>query len=408
MKKKTVVMLFCVMAALMGGCEVKSGSAEQGNTEAVIQEQETESVSSADIAYNVEDYVTLGDYSNIEVDLNAADYVVDDDAVNSYVDQMISNYKPYVADDTKTVVEKGDVVDVNYVGKKDGEAFDGGSADNTLIDTAQNAEATSGNGYIDGFSDGLIGAKVGETVDSEVTFPDDYGSEDLKGQTVTFTFTINSIDKKVTRDMLDDAFVKENFNVDTVSDFYDQAEASLKTQMEQQKESDIRTAVIDEVTKRSEVKELPAGLLDVRVQEYIANFEKQYCTNGTTLDDLLSKNNTTEEDFRNQISEYMQENLKQELVFEAVAKKENIEFDQDGFDTYMSNLMSNTGLSTKDDVYTTYGSSAEAGEKYLKKIYVENKACEQISDNATINYKEETQATESTESVSDTESALNP
>ena len=73
MKKKTVVMLFCVMAALMGGYEVKSGSAEQGNTEAVIQEQETESVSSADIAYNVEDYVTLGDYSNIEVDLNAAD-----------------------------------------------------------------------------------------------------------------------------------------------------------------------------------------------------------------------------------------------------------------------------------------------------------------------------------------------
>lgn len=202
MKRKTTALLtICMITALAAGCGNSKNNSTDG-TESIEAGTEIGSVTaSADIAYNVDDYVKLGDYMDVAVTLNEADYQVTDDDVNNYADQMIAYYKPFLPDDSHTVVEADDVVDVDYVGKKDGEAFDGGSAEGQIIDVAGNCDATSGNGYIEGFSEGLIGASVGDTVDHEVTFPDDYSNEELKGQTVTFTFTINAIDRKVTRDM---------------------------------------------------------------------------------------------------------------------------------------------------------------------------------------------------------------
>lgn len=395
MKKKAVVLLLCMVMAVSSGCGSKDNSNGVESTEAVVEGTET-ALASADIEYDVDDYVKLGDYKNIEVTLNEADYLVNEEAVNTYADQMISYYTPYVADDTKTVVEAGDVVDVNYVGKKDGVAFDGGSADNQLIDTSNNTNATSYSGYIDGFSDGLIGANVGDTIDSEVTFPEDYQSEELKGQTVTFTFTINSVQKKMTREMLDDTFVSENFQAANVDEFYSNVRTVLEQQSESAKQSDIRNAIIDQVTEDSTVEEFPEGLLEARVEEYIDGFTSTYCTDGTTLADFLQTNyNTTEEDFRNQTNEYMKETLTQELVFEAVAKAEKIEFDQDEFDQYISNLVSNGGFASEDALYAVYGPTEEAGEKYLKKIYLSNKACTNLAETAKVTYTE----AESTDAV---------
>ena len=397
MKKKAVVLLLCMVMALSYGCGSKDNSNGAESTESVVEGTET-GIASVDIQYDVDDYVKLGDYKNIEVTLNEEDYLVNDETVNTYADQMISYYKPYVEDETKTVVEAGDVVDVDYVGKKDGEAFEGGSAENQLIDTSSNTNATSYSAYIEGFSDGLVGAKVGDTIDSEVTFPEDYQSEELKGQTVTFTFTINSIQKKVTRDMLDDAFVSENFQAENVDEFYSNIHTVLEQQAESAKQSDIRNAVIDQVTEDATVEEFPEGLLEARVEEYIEGFTNSYCTDGTTLADYLETNyNTTEEDFRNQTTEYMKETLKQELVFEAVAKAEKLEFDQDEFDQYITNLVSNGGFGTEDALFEMYGPTKEAGEKYLKKIYLSNKACTSLAESAKVTYT----AAESTEAVAE-------
>lgn len=399
MKKKTAALLLCMAIAVTAGCA--GGENRTEGTEAVATETGTE-VTSGDIEYNVDDYVTLGDYMDVEVSLNAADYVVDEDAVNAYADKMIAYYQPYLPDSSRTVVEKGDVVDVDYVGKKDGEAFEGGSAEGALINTENNTNAAMGTGYIDGFSDGLPGAKVGDTIDCEVTFPEDYQSEELKGQTVTFTFTINSIDYAVTRDNIDDAYVSENFKEDSVEDFYNNIRTYLEQQAETAKETDIRTAVIDAVTDKCTVENFPEGLLEARVEEYIAGFEKQYCTNGTSLSDYLMTNySTTEEDFRAQTKEYMEENLKQELVFEAIVKAENIEFVQEEFDTYITNLVSNGGFASEEALYETYGPDQETGKKYLQKIYLENKACQKIAESTKVNYEEAKEEVRNTETVAE-------
>lgn len=402
MKKKTVVLLLCMAMAMSFGCGSKNNNNAAESTEAVAETEEVNATTAAtsfvstDIEYDVNDYVKLGDYKNVEVTLNSADYVVDDAAINDYADQLITYYAPYVVDETKTVVEQGDVVNVNYVGKKDGVAFDGGSAEDQLIDTASNTNATSQSGYIEGFSDGLVGAKVGDTIDSEVTFPEDYQSEELKGQTVTFTFTVNSIQKKVTREGLDDAFVSENFQVANVDEFYSNIRTTLEQQAETTRESDLRNAIIEKVTADSTV-EFPEGLLEARVEEYIDGFQGQYCTDGTSLEDFLQANyGMTEEQFRTQTNEYLQETLTQELVFEAVAKAENIEFNQEEYDQYVSSLVSSGGFESTDALYEVYGPTKESGEKYLKKIYLCNKASTSVSDMAKVTYTEET-ATEETE-----------
>ena len=149
MKRKSVAVLFvCTAIALTAGCGNKPGNTT--GTEALTEGTETGNPNaSINIEYNVDDYVKLGDYKNVEVTLNEADYVVNDDSVKSYVEQMVSYYSPYQADDSKKTVEQGDVVNVDYVGKKDGEAFDGGSAENQLIDTATNSNPVMGNGFIE-------------------------------------------------------------------------------------------------------------------------------------------------------------------------------------------------------------------------------------------------------------------
>lgn len=406
MNKKWAVLFLCTAMAVITGCGGKTDSKTTEGTETVIAEETetaessgTSTVKSTDIRYDVNDYVTLGDYMDVAVTLNAEDYVVDDTAVKEYADQMIAYYKPFVADENKKTVEKGDIVEVDYVGKQDGVAFDGGSAEGVYVDTATNTDASSGTGYIDGFSDGLIGANVGDTVDCEVTFPEDYSAENLKGQTVTFTFTIHSINTKMTSDTIDDAFVKENFEMDTVDAYFADVKAFLEQQAAMQKDTDIRNGVIDAVIAKCTVSGIPEGLAEARTEEYIDGFISKYCTNGVTLEQYLMQNYyTTEEDFRAQTAELMQDNIKQEMIFQAIVEAENIAFDQADFDTYMDNLVTNAGFSSKEEVYATYGPNEVDGEDYLKMIYLQNKACNMITEQAVINYEE---AKETTENVAE-------
>lgn len=401
MKRKiTAILIACMAMTAAAGCGSKAENAETG-TEIPVEEdtQAGASTASIDIAYNVMDYVTLGDYMNVEVTLNESDYQITEDTINSYVDQMIAGTRPYVPDESKTVVEKGDIVDVNYVGKKDGVAFDGGSADNQLIDTKANANAQMGNGYIEGFSDGLIGANVGDTVDSDVTFPEDYGNEELNGQTVTFTFTVNAICKAVTRETMDDAYALENFQVQNAAEVYANANTDLQQQMETQKETDIRSAVIEAVTDVCTVNSFPEGVLEARLEEYIESFRSYYCADGTDLGEFLqSSYGITEEEFRSENMTYLEKNLRQEMIFDAIAENEKLELDQEGYDAYIANIVS-SGYGSEDALYESLGASRESGENYFHKVYLENKACDMIAKQAKVTYTKQEEGTEAVDST---------
>ncbi|MCM1256954.1 MAG: FKBP-type peptidyl-prolyl cis-trans isomerase [Roseburia sp.] len=387
MKKKIMLLLLCLFCAFPAGCGGDSGEKSVDGTEV---SKEAPGVKSTDIQYDVNDYVTLGDYMDVEVTIgDASEYEVTEDAVKEYAEQLIARYSPYMADDTKTEVGENDIVDVDYVGKKDGVAFDGGTAQNQFIDVANNCDAVQQSGYIEGFTDGLKGAKVGETVDSNVTFPENYGAEELAGQEVTFTFTVNAVVKPTTVEGMDDATAKKYYQVDTKEVFMEQVGTVLKMQLENVKQSAIRTQVIDVVTEKSQVKEFPKGLLEARVEEYMAGFERANCADGTSLEDFVKNNyGSTLEDFRKDVTENMEENIRQELVFEAIVEKEDIQFDEEEYNTYISNLVESGGYGDEDTLYETYGADRESGKIYMQKVYLQNKACQMIADKAKVNYGE--------------------
>lgn len=145
---------------------------------------------------DVDKYVTInGDYHNLELSVNLSDPVEDDD-VDRYIEYDLGNHAETVKSD-KTVVENGDVANIDYEGLKDGVAFDGG--------TAQGYDLAIGSGtFIPGFEEGLIGHSVGEEVALNVTFPENYQSEELAGQPVVFNVKINYISEKKNPELNDE------------------------------------------------------------------------------------------------------------------------------------------------------------------------------------------------------------
>lgn len=407
MKKKAVALLLCVsMMMTLNAC----GKTNKDNTQGTetVAETETEVIpSSADITYDAGDYVSLGDYMNMEVTLDK-DYQVTDDMVKNYVNNnVIANY-PYYVESDKTVVENGDVANIDYEGLLDGEAFDGG--------TAQDYDLEIGSGsFIDGFEDGLIGAEVGKETDLNLTFPEDYGNSDLAGKEVVFKVTVNAIKEKqdITYDTLTDEYVtylsdKLGASYETVNDLTSDIRTYLEEQANSSRTQAIRSAVIAKLPEVCTVNALPDGLLDVRMQEYLKKFEDTYCKD-TTLEDYLSSTyNTTVDDFKTQVQSEIETELDTQLILEAIAAVENIEFDEDGFNSYVSSLLSSYGYDSEDALYENYAQTAEDGKAYLQTIYLCNKALDRVIENTNVTYnaaEESTEEAAAAEDITETEAA---
>ena len=407
MKKKAVALLLCVsMMMTLNAC----GKTNKDNTQGTetVAETETEVIpSSADITYDAGDYVSLGDYMNMEVTLDK-DYQVTDDMVKNYVNNnVIANY-PYYVESDKTVVENGDVANIDYEGLLDGEAFDGG--------TAQDYDLEIGSGsFIDGFEDGLICAEVGKETDLNLTFPEDYGNSDLAGKEVVFKVTVNAIKEKqdITYDTLTDEYVtylsdKLGASYETVNDLTSDIRTYLEEQANSSRTQAIRSAVIAKLPEVCTVNALPDGLLDARMQEYLKKFEDTYCKD-TTLEDYLSSTyNTTVDDFKTQVQSEIETELDTQLILEAIAAVENIEFDEDGFNSYVSSLLSSYGYDSEDALYENYAQTAEDGKAYLQTIYLCNKALDRVIENTNVTYnaaEESTEEAAAAEDITETEAA---
>lgn len=330
-------------------------------------------------SYDVEKYVTLGKYDGMEVEV-AGDFDVSDDDVIDYINGMLSYYPNY-KDTDKQTVEEGDCVNIDYEGKKDGVAFDGGTAQGYVLEIGSDT-------FIDGFEDGLIGAKVGDTLDLNLTFPENYQSEDLAGADVVFTVTVNKIVKKTdtSYEDLTDEYVASNLNYDSVDALYDETKSYMETSNEQNRSAAEREAVLDKLIENSKVA-VPDGLLDMKVDQYIQQFTAQNCKDGKTLSDYLSENyNMTEEDFKSTITTEMEQNLDDELVLEALVKAEGETLDDDGFSAYIASAMKNGSYETEDDLYAAYDSDYEDGKTFLENRYLLTNALTNLLDKCEITY----------------------
>lgn len=397
MKKKVVALLLSTMMAMtVIGCgDNKDTKEDVAETEAVetTETGETPAYESRAFDLNAADYVTLCDYHNMEIAIDG-DYEVTDQDVEEYFAQLFSTYGPfYTEDETKTTIGEGDIVNVDYVGKLDGEAFEGGTAENQNIDVYNNSAAGGTTGYIEGFTEGLKGASVGDVIDCDVTFPEDYQAENLAGKPVVFTFTVNSIQKEMTLEDVDDSFAKEQFNVDTVEEMYAQMRTHLESAAESSKLSDTYSAIQNYLLENCTV-DIPEDYLSARVNDYETQFvQSNVSGDASALEDYLSTNyGMTLDEAREEWKSGMEQNISLEFIMETIAEKENVTLDEDGYSTYIQNLVSSNGFASEEDLYKNYGyNDAAYGEKYLRQIYVDNLALEKVKENVKVT---ETNATE--------------
>ena len=307
MKKKILVFAMAAMTAMLCAC------GEKAAVESTV---------------NPDDYVVLGDYSNLTAEVELIT-VSDNDIetqMKSELDYYIDNYgmTSYEPVEGRDVIQSGDVANIDYCGTKDGVAFEGG--------TAQGYDLVIGSGsFIPGFEDGLIGKKVHETVDLNLTFPEDYQSEDLAGQAVVFTVSINSIgdSTKEIRPEHNDDLIKQlyilGFSFDSMEAYRADVKAYLEEQANESNEISKENAIWDAVYATCETQEPPADMVTNVKDKIYANAQSYADQYSLTLDQFIEQGmQMTMEDFEKQANETAVESAKQQLAIQAIAKKEKI------------------------------------------------------------------------------------
>jgi len=393
MKKRLIALLLCMtMTVAMTACGGKDGdsAANTESTEVVSTEEKMPVTDLAKYEFNYTDYVTLCDYSAIPVEL-AEDYVITEEDVDHYVREIFAYYGPfYVVDETKTVVEEGDIVNVDYVGKLDGVAFEGGTAPNQNLDVSGNCAAGGYPTYIDGFTAGLLGAEVGSEVDCDVTFPENYGSADLAGKAVVFTFTVNAIQREMTFEEVDDAFVQENFSMETVDAFVASVRETLETDSVYYKMQDSNTDVQQYLLDNCTV-EIPADYFADLMTAYKTAFVWQNCNGDEAqLEEYLSTNyNYTIDQAEEEWREYLTLSIKLEFILSAIAEEMGVELDVDAYESDLADTLGYYGLATADALYESAGYGDVAyGEKMLKQMHLQSDLLEKLVETATITVAE--------------------
>ena len=272
--------------------------------------------------------VKLGDYKNLEVSVDVEKNVTDAD-VDAKIEAAQKNLAELVI--KEDAAENGDTVVIDFEGKVDGVAFDGG--------TAQNHSLELGSGsFIPGYEEQLVGHKAGETVEVTVTFPEDYQAEDLAGKEAVFTTTIHEVKAKEVPE-LDDELAKDiDEEVETLAELKAKYKAQLTEEKEAQYTDAVETAAIEAAVANAEIVELPGETVHDEVHramnEFLGNMQQQ----GISADMYYQLTGTSEEQLHTQFEGDADKRVRTNLVIEAVAAAENFETTQDEIDTEVAEL----------------------------------------------------------------------
>ncbi len=309
--KKYVKLTLCGLAAMaiVTGCSKKEEAAE------TTAAAETATVSDAE-GVKITDFgkvLKLGEYKGIEVE--KIDTTVTDEAIDLRIQSILKANPEYIPVTDRTAQE-GDVVNIDFVGMKDGEAFEGGTSEGYRL------ELGSGS-FIDGFEDGLIGAAVGEERSLNLTFPENYAAEDLAGQDVVFEVTVNAIEE-VKDAVLDDAFVARVSEFATVDEFREDLAAAMKEENEKLAEQRIESDAYFTALNNSEY-ELNEDAIDQYYNDQMEYHNMMAQMYGFSLGDYASMLfGQAEADFADYVREQSENAVKEQLLIDAIAEAEHL------------------------------------------------------------------------------------
>ena len=242
------------------------------------------------------------------------------DEIDHEIGHLLEEYTELVTKEGE--VKNGDVAVIDFEGFKDGKPFDGGKGENYSLEIGSNT-------FIPGFEEQVIGMKTGEEKDLTVSFPEDYGVEDLKGQPVIFKVKVNEIKEKVTRE-LDKEFFEDLAmeGVDSKETLEKEVEENIKAQKEADNENKYIDHLLEEVAKNVEV-DIPQEMVDEETTRLLGRFEQQMAMQGISLDIYYQFTKSSEEDLRKQMDKEAYQNVLYRLMLEEIMNLEKIEVSQE-------------------------------------------------------------------------------
>lgn len=376
MKKKVIVALLACAAISLTACGDKADTTTDTTETTSPAEPGTEETSettdvaddsfyTTDLDLTVEgepevtnpvidtEYVSIGDYSNLEITKVEAEQVTDEE-VQAEFDAYMAAFDEEVEVTDRDVLENGDIADIDYVGKIDGVEFDGGSAEGYKLELGSNS-------FIEGFEEGLVGVKKGETKTLELTFPENYSNTDYAGKAATFDVTVNGIYKTQSPEITDE-FVKENTEYESISAYKEAIRSEIQASKDSTAENTKRNAIWEALTKNAAVK----NYNEEKVVNYIIEYknyieEAVSSTYGMTFDAYLTNSGMTQEDFKSTALSNSLAMAKQQLFLDAIAEKEGLKATDEELAEYIKEYMASMGYATEEEMWTNF---TEAG--YVK------------------------------------------
>ena len=264
--------------------------------------------------------VVLGQYKGVEVP-KPDRTVTDEDVEKALKEEQEKNARQITVEDGGA--ENGDSVVMDYEGKIDGEPFEGGSAKNhTLV--------LGSGSFIPGFEDGLLGVKGGETRDVEVTFPEDYHAEELKGKKAVFTCRVEKVTRKELPE-LDDEFAQEVSEFDTLDAYKADVRKNLETKKEEAARQEIKDNAVSKAAQNSTI-EIPAPMIDTQADRMIDNFARRLQAQGMSMQQYMQFTGSDENMMREQVKPQAEIQIRNQLTLEKIAEAENIQVSDEEVD----------------------------------------------------------------------------
>ena len=381
MKKKTLKTAALLAAAAVFalsacGKDQEESTAAESETAAEAESDSTDPLNNSEDAEAIANMtaerpaslgtVELGEYKGVEISTYPP-YVITDEDVDSHIEySVLPNYMASVDEPA----EIGDTVNIDYVGKKDGVAFDGGTAEGTDLSLGSGT-------FIDGFEEGLVGHKKGEEVQLNLTFPENYGNADLAGADVTFDVTINDV--KRIPELTDGLAAEIDPECTTAEQYRQKIKDSLQQNEDILEQQNLSYLAVSKVIEQSEV-QASEEAIDWKISDMILTYDELYQQYyGFGLADMIALQGMSLDDFRENMRTSAEQEVNILLVSEAIAARENIAAD----DASIQKFAEDYGMTTED-------LKAQYSEEELKEIVTQQMVMDYLVENANITYTDDT------------------
>ena len=289
--------------------------------------------------------VELGQYKDYKIGKVTPE--VSEEEIDKAIDELRKQNATVVVKDGQAAL--GDIVVIDFDGAIDGVPFEGGKAENHELELGSHS-------FIEGFEDQLVGSSAGIELDVKVTFPDNYGPDEIAGKDAVFHVKVNEVKQRVLPE-LDDEFIKDlNFpNVETIAQLRDNRQAQLLKQKENQEKGAYLDKLLEEIKKASKF-DIPEEILEEEKANRQKDLENRLAQSGIDLEQYLALSRLSKEDLDAQLKAEAQKGLESFLILDAVSMKENLTMSDEEFEFELAKMGEQYNMSI-DDIKKALGQS---------------------------------------------------